>query len=65
MYVYIFANESRLWAQRSSDTDGRIFVTKSCLGSMLIQSTASNLEQVADLLRAQANSASLPQRDTK
>ena len=34
-------------------------------GSTHIPSTASNLEQVANLLCAQANSASYPQRDGK
>ena len=34
-------------------------------GSTHTRSTASNLEQVANLLRAQANSASYPQRDGK
>ena len=34
-------------------------------GSTHTWSTASNLEQVANLLRAQANSASYPQRDGK
>jgi len=34
-------------------------------GSTHTRSTASNLEQVADLLRAQANSASYDQRDGK
>ena len=34
-------------------------------GSAHIRSTASNLEQVANLLCAQANSASYPQRDVK
>ena len=34
-------------------------------GSTHTQSTASNLEQVANLLPAQANSASYPQRDGK
>ena len=32
-------------------------------GSTLTRSTASNLEQVANLLHAQANSASYPQQD--
>jgi len=35
------------------------------VGSTHTQSTASNLEQVANLLCAQANSASYPQRDGK
>jgi len=34
-------------------------------GSTHTRSTASNLEQVANLLCAQANSASYPQRDEK
>ena len=34
-------------------------------GSTHTRSTESNLEQVANLLRAQANSASYPQRDGK
>ena len=34
-------------------------------GSMLNQSTASNLEQVASLVCAQTNSASYPQLDGK
>ena len=34
-------------------------------GSTHTRSTASNLEQVANLLCAQANSASYPQRDGK
>ena len=34
-------------------------------GSIHTRSTASNLEQVANLLYAQANSASYPQRDGK
>jgi len=34
-------------------------------GSTHTRSTARNLEQVANLLRAQANSASYPQRDGK
>ena len=34
-------------------------------GSTHIRSTASNLEQVANLLCAQVNSASYPQRDGK
>ena len=34
-------------------------------GSAHTRSTASNLEQIANLLRAQANSASYPQRDWK
>jgi len=34
-------------------------------GSTYTRSTASNLEQVANLLCAQANSASYPQRDGK
>ena len=34
-------------------------------GSTHTRSTASNIEQVANLLRAQANSASYPQRDGK
>ena len=34
-------------------------------GSTHTRSTASNLEQVANLLRAQFNSASYPQRDWK
>ena len=34
-------------------------------GSTHTQSTASNLEQVANLLHAQANLASYPQRDGK
>jgi len=34
-------------------------------GSTHTQSTASNLEQVANLLCAQTNSASYPQRDEK
>jgi len=34
-------------------------------GSIHTRSTASNLEQVANLLCAQANSASYPQRDGK
>jgi len=34
-------------------------------GSSHTRSTASNLEKVANLLRAQANSASYPQRDGK
>ena len=34
-------------------------------GSTHTRSTASNLEQVANLLRAQANSASYPQWDGK
>ena len=34
-------------------------------GSTHTRSTASNLQQVANLLRAQANSASYPQRDGK
>jgi len=34
-------------------------------GSTDIRSTASNLEQVANLLCVQANSASYPQRDGK
>ena len=34
-------------------------------GSTHTRSTASNLEQVANLLRALANSASYPQRDGK
>ena len=34
-------------------------------GSTRTRSTASNLEQVANLLCAQANSASYPQRDEK
>ena len=34
-------------------------------GSTHIRSTASNLEEVANLLCAQANSASYPQRDGK
>jgi len=34
-------------------------------GSTHTQSTASNLEQVANLMCAQANSASYPQRDGK
>jgi len=34
-------------------------------GSTHTQSTASNLEQVANLLCAQANSASYPQQDGK
>jgi len=35
------------------------------VGSTHTQSTASNLEQVANLLCAQANSTSYPQRDGK
>jgi len=35
------------------------------VGSTHTRSTASNLEQVASLLCAQANSASYPQRDEK
>jgi len=35
------------------------------VGSTRLQSTASNLEQVANLLCAQANSASYPQWDGK
>ena len=35
------------------------------VGSTHTRSTASNLEQVANLLHAQANSASYPQRDGK
>jgi len=35
------------------------------VGSTHTRSTASNLEQVANLLCAQANSASYPQRDGK
>jgi len=34
-------------------------------GSTRTWSTASNLEQITNLLRAQANSASYPQRDGK
>ena len=59
----IFLESWRYWVQSSS---GRVWTRdRQHAGSTLIRSTASNLEQFANLLCAQANSASYPQRDGK